>query len=56
MYLVTLRLAPGEYDAEFHELNDAIQMAAEDTEGYRGNGRGTTRRVWRFSSSTTGSR
>jgi heme oxygenase (staphylobilin-producing) len=36
MYLVTFRLAPGEYDTEFHELNDAIQAAAEDTEGYRG--------------------
>ncbi|WP_369335244.1 antibiotic biosynthesis monooxygenase [Natrialba sp. PRR66] len=36
MYLVTFRLAPGEYDTEFHELNDAIQAAAEDTEGYPG--------------------
>ena len=36
MYLVTFRLAPGEYDEEFHELNDAIQAAAEDTDGYRG--------------------
>lgn len=36
MYLVTFRLAPGEYDAEFHELNDAIQVAAEDTAGYLG--------------------
>ncbi|GCF15883.1 hypothetical protein Harman_38180 [Haloarcula mannanilytica] len=35
-YLVTFRLDPGEYDAEFHELNDAIQAAAEDTEGYLG--------------------
>ncbi|WP_117594407.1 antibiotic biosynthesis monooxygenase family protein [Haloprofundus halophilus] len=36
MYLVTFRLAPGEYDAEFHELNNVIQAAAEDTEGYLG--------------------
>lgn len=36
MYLVTFRLAPGEYDAAFHELNDAIQAAAEDTPGYLG--------------------
>jgi heme-degrading monooxygenase HmoA len=36
MYLVTFRLDPGEYDEEFHELNDAIQAAAEDTDGYRG--------------------
>ncbi|KZX49701.1 MULTISPECIES: antibiotic biosynthesis monooxygenase family protein [Haloarcula] len=36
MYLVTFRLAPGEYDAEFHELNDAVQKAAEDSEGYLG--------------------
>lgn len=36
MYLVTFRLDPGEYDAEFHELNDAIQAAAEDTDGYLG--------------------
>lgn len=36
MYLVTFRLAPDEYDAEFHDLNDTIQAAAEDTEGYLG--------------------
>lgn len=36
MYLVTFRLDPGEYDAEFHELNDTIQAAAEDTKGYLG--------------------
>lgn len=36
MYLVTFRLDPGEYDATFHELNDAIEEAAEETEGYRG--------------------
>lgn len=36
MYLVTFRLNPGEYDAEFHELNEAIQDTAEDTEGYLG--------------------
>ncbi|MCD2200285.1 hypothetical protein LPA44_10315 [Halobacterium sp. KA-4] len=36
MYLVTFRLDPGEYDDEFHELNDRIQAAAEDTDGYRG--------------------
>ncbi|RDZ39537.1 antibiotic biosynthesis monooxygenase [Haloferax sp. Atlit-4N] len=35
-YLITFRLDPGEYDAEFHELNDAIQTAAEETEGYLG--------------------
>jgi len=34
VYLVTFRLAPGEYDEEFHAVNDAIQAAAEDTEGY----------------------
>lgn len=33
MYLVTFRLDPGEYDAEFHEVNDAIQVTAEDTQG-----------------------
>jgi len=36
MYLVTFRLDPGEYNEDFHELNDAIQAAAEDTDGYRG--------------------
>ncbi|MFC5135733.1 MULTISPECIES: antibiotic biosynthesis monooxygenase family protein [Haloferacaceae] len=36
MYLVTFRLDPGEYDAEFHELNDAIRAAAEGTDGYLG--------------------
>ncbi|WP_269785468.1 antibiotic biosynthesis monooxygenase family protein [Halobacterium zhouii] len=36
MYLVTFRLDPGEYDAEFHDLNDAIQAAAENTKGYLG--------------------
>jgi len=36
VYLVTFRIDPGEYDAEFHELNDAIQTAAEETEGYLG--------------------
>lgn len=36
MYLVTFRLDPGEYDAEFHELNDAIQAAAEAIDGYLG--------------------
>jgi heme oxygenase (staphylobilin-producing) len=36
MYLVTFRIDPGEYDAEFHELNDRVQVAAEDTDGYRG--------------------
>ena len=36
MYLVTFRLDPGEYDAEFHELNDRIQAAAENTAGYLG--------------------
>jgi heme oxygenase (staphylobilin-producing) len=36
MYLVTFRLDPGEYDAEFHELNDAVQAVAEDTTGYLG--------------------
>lgn len=40
-YLVTFRLDPGEYDEEFHELNDAIQAAAEDTEGYLG------KRTWK---------
>lgn len=40
MYLVTFRLDVGEYDEEFHELNDAIQAAAEATDGYRG------RRSW----------
>jgi heme oxygenase (staphylobilin-producing) len=36
MYLVTFRLDPGEYDDEFHELNDRVQAAAADTDGYRG--------------------
>ena len=45
MYLVTFRLDPGEYDAEFHELNDAIQAVAEDTEGYLG------KRTWHASES-----
>jgi heme-degrading monooxygenase HmoA len=36
VYLVTFRIDPGEYDEEFHELNDAIQAAAEATEGYLG--------------------
>lgn len=45
MYLVTFRLDPGEYDAEFHELNDVIQAAAEDTEGYLG------KRTWHASES-----
>lgn len=36
MYLVTFRLNPRGYDAEFHELNDAIQAATEDTDGYLG--------------------
>ncbi|MFB6266793.1 MAG: antibiotic biosynthesis monooxygenase [Halodesulfurarchaeum sp.] len=40
MYLVAFRLAPGEYDAEFHALNEAVQEAAEDTDGYLG------RRTW----------
>lgn len=35
-YLVTFRLDPGEYDAEFHALNDAIQVVAEETDGYLG--------------------
>jgi aspartate oxidase len=33
MSLVAFRLAPGEYDEVFHELNDTIQAAAEDTDG-----------------------
>ncbi|WP_058827870.1 antibiotic biosynthesis monooxygenase [Haloferax sp. Q22] len=45
MYLVMFRLDPGEYDAEFHELNDAIQVAAEDTEGY------LSKRTWHASES-----
>lgn len=45
MYLVTFRLAPGEYDAEFHELNDAIQIEAEETEGYLG------KRTWQAAES-----
>lgn len=36
MYQVTFCIDPGEYDEEFHELNDAIQAAAEATEGYLG--------------------
>ncbi|MFC3960108.1 antibiotic biosynthesis monooxygenase family protein [Halovivax cerinus] len=36
MYLVTFRIDPGEYDAEFHELNDAIQAVAEQSDAYRG--------------------
>lgn len=45
VYLVTFRLDPGEYDAEFHDLNDAIQAAAEGTEGYLG------KRTWHASES-----
>lgn len=45
MYLVTFRLDPGEYDAEFRELNDAIQVVAEDTAAYLG------KRTWRASES-----
>lgn len=45
MYLVTFRLDPGDYDAEFHALNDAVQAAAEDTEGYLG------KRTWHDSES-----
>ncbi|MEF8915830.1 antibiotic biosynthesis monooxygenase family protein [Natronomonas sp.] len=40
MYLVTFRVDPGEYDAEFHELNDSIQAVAEDMDEYLG------RRTW----------
>lgn len=36
MYLVTFRLDPGEYDVEFHALNDAVQAAAEETADYLG--------------------
>lgn len=36
MYLVTFRLEPGDYDDAFHELNDAVQAAAEETDGYLG--------------------
>ncbi|USZ67628.1 DUF4188 domain-containing protein [Halorussus salilacus] len=36
MYLVTFRLDPGEYDEEFHDLNDAIEATAESTDGYLG--------------------
>lgn len=36
MYIVLFRLDPGEYDGEFHELNDAVQQVAEDTPGYLG--------------------
>jgi len=36
VYLVTFRLDPGEYDSEFHELNDGIQAVAEDMDGYLG--------------------
>lgn len=36
MYLVTFRIDPGDYDEEFHELNDSIEAAAEATEGYLG--------------------
>jgi len=35
-YLVTFRLDPGEYDTEFHELNDAIQAVAEGMDDYLG--------------------
>lgn len=36
MYLVTFRLDPGDYDAEFHQLNDRIQAVADATDGYLG--------------------
>jgi heme-degrading monooxygenase HmoA len=40
VYLVTFRLRPGEYDDDFHDLNDAVQAVAESTPGYAG------RRTW----------
>lgn len=36
LYPVTFRIDPREYDSTVHDLNDAIQAAAEDTEGYLG--------------------
>lgn len=40
MYLVTFRLRPGDLDAEFRAINDAVQEVAESTPGYLG------RRTW----------
>lgn len=43
MYLVSFRLDPEEYDAEFHELNDGVEATAGDEEGYLG------KRTWQAS-------
>jgi heme oxygenase (staphylobilin-producing) len=45
VYLVTFRLDPGEYDSEFHELNDAIQAVADGMPGYLG------KRTWHAAAS-----
>lgn len=36
MYQVAFMFRPGEYDDEFHRLNDEIQAAAEAADGYLG--------------------
>lgn len=36
MYLIAFMFRPGEYDDEFHRLDDEIQAAAEDADGYVG--------------------
>lgn len=36
VYVAAFRYRPGSYDEEFHELNDAVQAAAEGTDGYLG--------------------
>lgn len=40
MYVAAFRYRPGSYDEEFHELNAAVEVAAEQTDGYLG------RRSW----------
>jgi heme-degrading monooxygenase HmoA len=36
MYLIAFMFRPAQYDDEFHRLNDEIQAAAEDSDGYVG--------------------
>ncbi len=36
MFMVSFMFRPGEYDADFHRLNDEIQAAAYDADGYVG--------------------
>ncbi|WP_224448182.1 antibiotic biosynthesis monooxygenase family protein [Haloprofundus salilacus] len=36
MYAARFRFRPGEYDDEFHRLNERVERAAESNSGYRG--------------------